>query len=147
MSNFRKVLFVIPFVLILQACQTAPQPTQVEPPPDNSASVSGAQATSSTGNAFDPSQPPVDVWREIPVMPKAIAGEEAGGMYGYKIDAVPDDIIAYYRKRLPPFQWVEGHYEPYSDGSALIIFTRGRDTLVILIEEANGLMLVFLRIQ
>ncbi|MEW5938903.1 MAG: hypothetical protein AB1750_04520, partial [Chloroflexota bacterium] len=89
MPHFRKLLFVIPILFFLFACQSTPEPT-APPIPEE-------------GNPLNPSQPPLQVWQEIPIMPDAIAGEEGPGMYGYKIDAEPDEIIAYYRRRLPPF--------------------------------------------
>ena len=133
MSKFRKLLLLIPILLLLAACKAGatPEPTAI---PEE-------------GNVFNPSAPPVQVWQEIPIMPEATAGEATIDMYGFKIDAEPDEIISYYRRRLPPFNWGEMYSLPYEEGMAVLIFTRGDRTLTITISDQDTFMLVLLQMQ
>jgi hypothetical protein len=144
MSNARPLLLVFPILLAVLACQSITQPIQQG---ENAVSTAAAFATQAevlvtqlapletplavptgdmnipAGNPFNPIGEPLDSWKEeIPIMPAATVGDEAEGMYGYKVDAMPEEIMDFYAKSLPPLGWVENVILPYSDGMAILIY-------------------------
>jgi hypothetical protein len=175
MSNSRKIIIVVPILVFILACGLLSSPiqkvedtaataaafatqaggvvTQVQGmvtdvvPLETLMAVSTTDPNQPVGNPFDPKAPPLETWKGIPVMPQATAGEEAEGMYGYKIDATPEKITSFYVTRLIGDGWVESFSMPYADGMGLMMFTKGSQTLNVTLSEVNGYMLVLLNLQ
>ena len=166
MLNLRKTLIVIPILLFMLACQLGSLQKVEEGAATFSAIATDVEEISTEiapletlvaaptnesgqpdGNVFNPSAPAVATWREIPIIPEAIAGEEAQGFYGYKVDAPAEDIEAYYSRQLPPLGWVAEFVMPYADGMGMMMFTRDTNALTITISDVEGIMLVLLNLQ
>jgi hypothetical protein len=147
MPDVRKSLVVALALILLTACQSSAEPTQAGSAPSAPTSSANDSTSAPLGNPLNPSAAPVGMWRDIPIMPQATAGEEAEGMYGYKVDAAPEEVEDYYRKYLPPFKWVESYYEPYQDGMGILMFSRGSSLLTIAISDVNDYLLVLLNVQ
>lgn len=169
MNKARKLLLVFPILASLLACQFLTQPiqqgentvataaafatqaedlaTQFVLPVETPLSISTTDANLPGGNPFNPTGAPLDFWKEIPIMPAATAGDGAEGMYGYKVDATPEDIMDFYAKALPSFGWVQNVVLPYADGMGILVYGRGSNALTITIAEMDGSMLVLLNMQ
>ncbi len=58
------------------------------------------QPAEATAEAALPSGTPLADWNGIPIMPGAIAGEDAGGAYQFTTAADPADVVAFYEAEL-----------------------------------------------
>jgi hypothetical protein len=54
----------------------------------------------------DPQGEPVSLWKVVPVMPGALAGEEIDGAYIYTVRADPFDVYRFYIETMPDWGWV-----------------------------------------
>jgi hypothetical protein len=112
------------------------QPTQAGDP-----NVTNVPAPTGQWNLYDPQGIPLSSWRDIPIMPDALAGQEGEGMYSFKVDASLQEVRAFYDAQLPPLGWVS----TFSGSDMPILFyTKGDDYLSITIMEQEGGTIVLL---
>ena len=166
MSNYRKTLIVVPILIFVLACQAVMRPVeQAQGGVSTAAAVAtelGGYATQAAdlatqaapiatimanpsvmpnipfGNPLDPQSPPLTEWNGIPIMPAAVAGDEAdGGVYAFKIDAMVEEIVAFYEKNLEDLGWEKGVSMPM-DMVAVLLFTKDNKTLTITIMPSEG---------
>jgi len=170
MSNYRKMLIVIPILVFVLACQAVMRPieeaqggvstaaafatdigdyaTQASDLATQAAPLSTLVANPTFmagGNPLDPKSPPLTEWKGIPIMPSASAGDEVDMVYSFKVDATAAEIEEYYTKNLEDLGWEKGFSVPM-DVTAILLFTKGNQTLTITIlpSESGGGMIVML---
>lgn len=91
------------------------------------------------GDMFDPQGEPVDVWKEIPVMPQAVAGQEFPETYSYtfRVPATVEEVTTFYDENLKNSGWQTMFSAPPTEGGALLMYTgSGGQTLIITITPA-----------
>lgn len=101
-------------------------------------------ATVVPGNLFDPQGEPLDSWKDIPIMPKAIAGEEVDAVYSFKVEASLREVHDFYAAELPPLGWsalFAGEDYPIE------VYSKGDQVLTITITEQDGGTVVLLSIS
>ena len=92
-----------------------------------------------------PSGEPASEWNDIPVMPKAIAGEGDNKGYSFTIDASLDEIQNYYETTLAKLGWSLLASGQGSTNAVLLMFMKDVDTLsVSIIPQSDGIMYVLL---
>jgi hypothetical protein len=136
--------------LSTQAIQMATQaqalPTTAANPTE---AIPGAQPTQvpvgtpGPGNIFDPQGAPLSSWKDIPVMPQAVAGEEAEGMYSFRVNASIKEVQDYYTAQLPPLGW----QLLFSGDMPILVFTRNGQTLSVTISEQSNGTVVLLALE
>ena len=100
--------------------------TQPAPPPDG---------TAGPGNIFDPQGAPLSTWKDIPVMPQAVAGEEVEGIYSFRVNATVKEVQDYYAAQLPPLGWKL----LFQGDMPILVFNKDSQTLSVTItEQSNG---------
>ncbi len=101
--------------------------------------ITGMPDLGDLGQMFDPKGEPVDVWKEIPVMPQAVAGQEFPQTFSYtfRVPATVEDVTTFYDENLKNSGWQSLFSAPPSDGGALLMYTgSGGETLIITITPA-----------
>ena len=174
MTNYRKILIVIPVILFMLACQVISRPIQqVEETAGTAAAIAtqaGQLVTKVSelvtdfppietilpdpsalpdipGNIDEPKSPPLSEWNSIPVMPQASAGDESDGMYVYKITSTLEEIQDFYKAKLPDLGWESSFSMPIA-GTAILLYTKGEQVLSITIMPAeDGDTLVMITLQ
>lgn len=157
MNNFRKTLIVIPAILFILACQVINRPIQQL---EDTAGTAAAFATQGgqivtqvsgltthiapietmipsdlPGIAEDflnPQSPPLSEWKEIPIMPQAIAGDESDGYYVYRIASTSDEIQDFYKTKLTELGWESSFSLPMA-GTAILVYTKDEQVITITI--------------
>jgi hypothetical protein len=168
MSTVRKTLVLIPVLAFALACGLITKPIDDA---KNVAATAAAMATQAAqlttqvaplstvlanpsalpdipgdiGNVMDPQGAPVSVWNEIPIMPQAVAGEEAGTLYGFKASATADEVVAFYSAQLPPLGWNEEFSMPAE--TPILFFTKDGRSLTITVTPAAEGVTVLLALQ
>lgn len=96
------------------------------------------------GSIFDPQGTPVQVWREIPIMPQATAGQEFDGeTYSFKVNATSQEVQDFYTAELPKLGW-EALSMPTQGDAMLMVFSKGSNILTITVAPAQSEMVVLL---
>jgi hypothetical protein len=96
------------------------------------------------GDLFNPQGTPVQVWREIPIMPQATAGQEFdGGSYSFKVNATSEEIRDYYNAELPKLGW-EALNLPTQGDAVAMMFLKGSNNLIITVAPSESEMVVLL---
>lgn len=92
------------------------------------------------GNLLDPMGEPVKTWRDIPVMPQAVAGQEFPDVftYSYRVLASVDEVTQFYEQTLKDLGWQSMFSMPSSGEGALLMYTNQDVTLIITISPALG---------
>jgi hypothetical protein len=79
------------------------------------------------GNMFDPSGEPVAAWKDIPVMPQAVAGQEFPDVFSYSYrvpsDVKVQDVAKFYEDQLKNTGWQSMFSMPPSNESTVLIYT------------------------
>lgn len=122
---------------IQMATETAPLATTFVNPTENPATQPALppEGTAGPGNIFDPQGTPVSNWRDIPVMPQAVAGEEVEGIYSFRVDATIKEVQDFYAAQLPPLGWKT----LFQGDMPILVFTKDSQTLSVTItEQSNG---------
>jgi len=99
--------------------------------------------TPSPGSLMDPQGVPLSTWNDIPVMPEALAGAEAQGMYSFRINASSKEINDFYAAALPPLGWSSLFS---TTDMPIYVYTRENQVLSITITELEGGAIVLLSI-
>ena len=96
------------------------------------------------GDLFNPQGTPVQVWREIPILPQATAGQEfEGGNYSFKVNATSKEVQDYYNAELPKLGWEELS-TPTQGDTVVMIFSKGNNILTINVTASESETLVWL---
>ena len=96
------------------------------------------------GDLFNPQGTPVQVWRDIPIMPQATSGQEFdGGNYSFKVNASSQEAQDYYNAELPKLGW-EAVSSPSQGDTAVMIFSKGSNILTINVTASETETLVWL---
>ncbi|HET9905124.1 MAG TPA: hypothetical protein VFQ23_00740 [Anaerolineales bacterium] len=96
------------------------------------------------GNLFNPQGTPVEVWREIPIMPQATAGQEFDGeTYSFKVNATSTEVQDYYNAELPKLGW-EALSMPTQGDATLMVFSKGNNILTITVAPNQSEIVVLL---
>ena len=108
-----------------------------------------AQALQTTvsnfGDLFNPQGTPVEVWRDIPIMPQATAGAESdANNYSFKADATLQEAKDYYKAQLKDLGWSETFSMPADTSGAVMIFSKDSSILTITLASIEGSTVVIL---
>ena len=96
------------------------------------------------GNFFNPQGTPVEVWREIPIMPQATAGQEFdGGTYSFKVNATSKEVQDYYNAELLKLGW-ESLSTPAQGDAVLMMYSKGSNFLTITVAPSDSELVVLL---
>ena len=102
-------------------------------------------SVSNFGDLFNPQGTPVEVWREIPIMLQATAGEEFdANNYSFKTDATIQEIQDYYKAQLKDLGWNETFSMPGDANGAIMAFSKDSNILTITITSQEGSAIVIL---
>ncbi len=85
-----------------------------------------------------PSGTPMANWDNIPVMPKALAGEERDGTYTYVVESPVEEVAAFYDAQLTELGWEKFATGQGESGARMMIFVKGTDMLTVSIIPAAG---------
>lgn len=77
------------------------------------------------GNMFNPSGEPTATWKDIPVMPQAVAGQEFPDTfsYSYRVPATVEEVTKFYEDNLKAGGWTSMFSMPPSGESVVLIYT------------------------
>ena len=96
------------------------------------------------GNLFNPQGTPVQVWREIPIMPQATAGQEFdGSTYSFKVNTTSKEVQDYYNAELPKLGWEELSLPTQGD-ALLMVYSKGSSILTITVAPSETEIVVLL---
>lgn len=101
------------------------------------------EGTANPGDLLDPQGVPVATWKEIPIMPEAVAGAESQGMYSFRVNASLKQVHDFYAAALPPLGWsglFAGQELPIE------VYSNENQVLTITITEQEGGTIVLLAI-
>ncbi|HSL44668.1 MAG TPA: hypothetical protein VK897_14625 [Anaerolineales bacterium] len=96
------------------------------------------------GNTLDPQGTPVQEWKGVPVMPQAIAGQEFGDTYSFRVNATAQEIQEFYNQELTALGWNQPLEFPIESGGGFLYFDKENSTLTIFIVPSEGSMVVLL---
>ncbi len=100
---------------------------------------------SNFGDLFNPQGTPVEVWRDIPIMPQATAGEESdANNYSFKTDATLQEAQDYYKAQLKDLGWNETFSMPADANGAIMLFSKDSSILTITLASIEGSTVVIL---
>jgi hypothetical protein len=78
-----------------------------------------------------PKDVPLKVWKELPIMPGAITGEELPDRYRFLLSANVGQVGDYYKKELPKLGWKFVTSGTGENGAPIFIFSKGKTILSI----------------
>jgi hypothetical protein len=91
-----------------------------------------------------PSDVPISVWKDVPIMPNAIGGQEGKSGYTYSVKATIAQVQDFYNRAMPPMSW-ELWATGGREGVNIIWFYRkGTTSIGILAIPQEDLMLVMI---
>jgi hypothetical protein len=98
------------------------------------------------GNFLNPQGTPVSVWKEIPIMPQATAGQEfaENSTYSFKVDASIEEVQQYYKTELEKLGWKSFFNLPSDSSGSVQVFQKDSSILTITIVETDGNVVVML---
>lgn len=105
-----------------------------------------AMATN-VGNTFDPQGTPLQEWRGIPVMSQAMAGEEFGDTYSFRVNATAREIQEFYDRELTALGWSQPFEFPLESEGGLLFFDKDESAVTIFITPSEGSMIVLLTVS
>jgi len=88
---------------------------------------------------------PVPEWKEIPLMPGALAGNENDTNYLYTTSAKSTDVITFYTRELPKLGWEPkpGNGTPEPGGVLTLVFFKGDEAcLVAIVPQQVGTLVM-----
>lgn len=97
-----------------------------------------------------PQGTPVSSWRDVPVMPGAIAGEDYEGMYLYTTATRPAEVQRYYEGEMPQLGWelfaIGQGDRDVVDYDPMLFFKRDSEfaTITLLVHPTSDLTYVLL---
>jgi len=122
---------------------SAPSDTPI-PDIDISFSSTPVLETTATVSLPIPSGKPVTSWKDIPVIPDAIAGEEKEGGYSYTTKATSEQVQDYYNSEMLKKGWEFFATGKGETGSLLLMYQKDGKTTTVSIFEQGDLTIVLL---
>lgn len=98
------------------------------------------------GNTLNPQGTPVQEWRGVPVMPQAIAGQEFGDSYSFKVNATVQEIQDYYDQELTALGWSQPFEFPLEEEGGFLFYNKDDSVLTVFITPSEGSMVVLLTV-
>jgi len=98
------------------------------------------------GDLLNPQGTPVEEWNGIPVMPEAVAGQEAQGMYSYKANVTSEAAAEFYTTRLTALGWKEQFNQP-GETTILFYLKEGQSLTITIAPFEEGSRLIWLALQ
>jgi hypothetical protein len=98
------------------------------------------------GNSLNPQGTPVQEWRGIPVMPQAVAGEEFGDTYSFRVNATVQEIQDYYNQQLGALGWTQPFEFPLEAEGGFLFYNKDDSVLTVFITPSEGSMVVLLTV-
>lgn len=96
------------------------------------------------GNSLDPQGTPVQEWKSVPVMPQAIAGQEFGDTYSFRVNATAQEVQEFYNQELTALGWSQPFEFPIEAGGGVLLFNKDESVLTIFVTPSEGSMIVLL---
>lgn len=97
---------------------------------------------------FDPTGEPVAVWNDIPIMPEATAGNEAGGSnYSFRAPVSIEDVQTFYNDQLAALGWTQMMSIPGGGEAAVSVFTKDEHILTVTATGQGDEVIVLLALQ
>jgi len=112
--------------------------------PDVSITFTPVLASTATVNLPLPSGKPVSSWKNVPIMPDAIVGEEKEDGYSYTINATPVQVQDFYDTEMPKVGWKFFATGKGETGSLLLMYQKDEKTTTVSIFEQDDVTLVLL---
>jgi hypothetical protein len=91
-----------------------------------------------------PMDVPVKVWRDIPVMPEAVTGDEGQDRYRFMLTGTVETVRDYYKAELPKLGWKYDAQGVGENGAPIFIFTKGNKLLSVSIIVLGDIVIVTL---
>lgn len=168
MSRLSKYLLLLALIVFILACNFVTQPIRdAQEVVGTAQSIASAmpletlqsfatnmpvetlQAVSSAmpnfEDMFNPQGEPVEVWKDIPIMPQATAGQEFdNGVYSFKADATLKEAQDFYDARLSDLGWNQPFKMPAEGDGAIMIFQKDNSALTITMASVENSIVVIL---
>jgi hypothetical protein len=107
-----------------------PSPVQGTPPPTPTTKV--------------PRGVPVEVWKDIPIMPEAVTGDAGEDRYRFMLTATVDQVRDFYKKELPKLGWKYDAQGVGENGAPIFIFSKPGKVLSISVIVLGEIVIVTL---
>ena len=88
---------------------------------------------------------PIATYKEIPVMPGAIAGSQNSTNYLFSVNTSAAEVEAYYNGALPPLGWTPktGNGTPQPGGVVTLVYYKGQESCIVaIIQQKVGLLVM-----
>lgn len=126
----------LPMVTSSPICTSMPEP-DIPPAPSIEPPSISAQPV--------PSGPPEKSWKDIPILPGADSGQDDSSSYTFTVKAALEDVQKFYEQELENQGWSMLASDQAPTGGLMMIFTKGSDTVtVIVMDQSDGFMHVML---
>jgi hypothetical protein len=98
------------------------------------------------GNMMNPQGTPVQVWKEIPVMPQATAGQEfpESNIYSFKANVTAQEVQDFYNEKLTALGWSQPFSGTGGGDVGILFYQKGSNSLTITIMGSEGTAVVIL---
>ena len=167
MSKLNKIISITILVLFILACNFVTQPVRdVQEIAKTAESFASAipletlqalpsaaptfQALASAlpdfGNYFNPEGTPVEIWRDIPIMSQATAGQEFTdtNTYSFKAAVTAEEVQDFYNEKLTGLGWSQPFSVPGQSNGAIMVFQKDSTTLTITVVPSDSSVVVVL---
>jgi hypothetical protein len=92
-----------------------------------------------------PAGTPAKEWKNIPIMPGAIAGADDGNTYSFTIKSSVDEIQKFYEKEMAKLGWKAFAVGQGQTQTALLMFIKDSETLTLtFLPQSDGTIYVML---
>lgn len=136
-----KVFFIIGFILLILlpvmplSRAVIPEATPVPEPTASSLALTYEALTSKTTSDFNSTEKPLAEWNDVPIMPEAMAGQQAkDDMYMFKVRTDSGTIQSYYIDQLKSLGWTltDTRWQGMQ-------FTKGKSILLVTLAPATDM--------
>jgi hypothetical protein len=87
---------------------------------------------------------PVKLWKDIPIMPEAVTGEENEDRYRFVLEATVDQVEDFYKAELPKLGWKFDTKGTGENGAPIFIFSKNGKILSISVIVIGDIVVVSL---
>lgn len=91
-----------------------------------------------------PGGAPVKLWKDIPIMPEAVTGEENADRYRFMLEATVDQVEDFYKAELPKLGWKFNTKGTGENGAPIFIFSKNGKILSISVIVIGDIVVVSL---
>ena len=98
------------------------------------------------GDVLDPQGTPLQEWREIPILPEAVAGQEssADNSYSFRANVSPQEVGDFYEEELTELGWTQPFDHSFGVDGGNMTFRKVGSSLTITVVPAEGSVVVLL---